>query len=140
MTTPQAVIKSARKLIGTPYHHQGRCPGHACDCIGLPILVCKDLGLGDFDTRDYGRQPDLTFQRRIESICQPVALQPGALILFRINKQPQHCGIVANDGHELQLIHAWELPKKVVQHYLGAWEKKIIQTYALPGVDYSANY
>lgn len=132
------VYLAARKLIGTPYNHQGRVPGVGVDCIGLPILVCKDLGLGEFDQANYPRNPNGTLLLKIEEVCQTINLQPGALVIFKINVEAQHCGIVSNYFHGgLGLIHAWDLADKVVEHRLTKnWESKIVGCYGLPGVTY----
>lgn len=40
--TPSKVVESARKWLGTPYHHQASLTGVGCDCIGL-IRVCSAI-------------------------------------------------------------------------------------------------
>ena len=137
MILPSQVVAEAFLLINTPYQHQGRIPGLAIDCIGLPIIVAKNLGLGDFDRIDYGRSPDGTFKEKIEAVCQPIVIQPGALVIFRISVEAQHCGIVTE--HPLGgegLIHAWDIAGKVVHQRMGDWRKKIVGCYGLPGVSY----
>ena len=37
--TVDDVVKEARTWIGTPFVHQGRTKGLACDCLGLMIGV-----------------------------------------------------------------------------------------------------
>ena len=137
MNNPQDIVNSARKLIDTPYQHQGRKPNIGCDCIGLPILVAKDLGLGDFDYLEYGRNPDGTLLKKIEDVCQKIVISPGALLVFRISKEAQHCGILTDFPHGGQgLIHAWDIADKVVEHRLADWRKKIVGVYGFPGVNY----
>ena len=135
--TPDLVVAEALKLVDTPYSHQGRKPGVGIDCIGLPILVAKNLSLGDFDEIDYGRRPNGTLKRKIEQVCQPIVIQPGALLIFKIAVEAQHCGIVSE--HHLEgfgLIHAWDVANKVVHQRLGDWRKKIVGCYGMPGVEY----
>ena len=134
----QEVVQAARKLINTPFIHQGRLPGVGVDCIGLPILVAKALKLGDYDRSDYRRYPDGTMKEQIAAVCQPVKIQPGALLVFKISVAEQHCGFVSqyNRG-AFGLIHAWDIVGKVVEHRLTQyWIKKTVGCYGLPGVDY----
>ena len=135
---PDRVVKAARDLIGTPFIHQGRVPGVGVDCVGVPILVAKSLGLGDFNQINYRRYPDGQLKRIIEDICQPIGIQPGALLLFKISVEEQHCGIVSNfKPNQLGLIHAWDIAKKCVEHRLTKdWLAKATGCYGLPGVAY----
>ena len=43
----QTMIDEAREWIGTPFVHQGRTKGQACDCLGLVIAVAKAAGYSD---------------------------------------------------------------------------------------------
>ena len=142
------VVKSARKLIGTPYLHQGRLPGKACDCLGVPILVGAELGLFDhlsfeqkelINRADYRRIPDGTMGKKIDLICQKRFLQQGVLLLFKISTVEQHCGIVSNYMNGYGLIHAWDVKgvNKVCEHRLSKdWLQKVLGCYGLPGVKY----
>ena len=40
------VVCEARTWLGTPFHHQARAKGEACDCAGLVIGVARALGVG----------------------------------------------------------------------------------------------
>ena len=134
---PADVIASARKLIGTPYQHQGRIPGQACDCIGLAILVCQDLNLGDFDFKDYGRNPNGELLREIEKVCTPIDLMEGCLAVFAMRNLPQHCAIIAFDSG-WKMIHAYQNARAVKEHdCIEWWDRKVVGFYALPNVDYS---
>jgi len=137
---PIDVVTSARKLIGTPYQHQGRLPGIACDCIGLAILVCRDLGLGDFDFNAYSRSPDGSLVREIEKVCTPLAkVTEGSLVIFAMRKFPQHCAIASlSETKDFNIIHAYQNSKAVREHQLIPWwQEKIHSVYALPNIDYS---
>jgi NlpC/P60 family putative phage cell wall peptidase len=134
MTTHKAVITAAREWIGTPYHHQGRLKGVGVDCIGLAIGVCHELGLSNFDTRDYARVPDgSAMQQSISEHCEEIdALEPAALLLMRIRRAPQHCGIYTENGN---IIHAYASIERVTEHRLDYWwGERIIAIYRLPGV------
>ena len=131
------VYFKARELINTPYQHQGRKKGVGIDCIGVPIWVAEELGLGNFDKIDYPRVPDGTMEKLIAQNCTQELLQPGVLLVFRISVEAQHCGIVSNYMGGQGLIHAWDVAKKVVEHKLTKdWVKKVVGCYGLPGINY----
>ena len=132
-------VKAARTFLNTPFQHQGRVKGVGIDCIGLPIMVAKSLNLGDFDQADYPRNQDCSMLEKISNVCVPVVIQPGALLVFKISVAAVHCGIVAlNQEGSLNLIHAWDVAGKVVEHKLTKdWTSKIVGCYGLPGVNYS---
>jgi cell wall-associated NlpC family hydrolase len=137
MNTPDQVFLTARKLIGAPYRHQGRSKKLGVDCIGLPLYVCKQLNLGDFNRIDYPRTPNGTLQPEIEQICAPIVLQTGALLLFKISATAQHCGIISLYQGDFGLIHAWDIAERVVEHKLTQdWKNKIVGCYGFPGISY----
>ena len=41
--TPEVIMTEVREWIGTPYQHQGRAKGFACDCLGLVIGVYSNV-------------------------------------------------------------------------------------------------
>ncbi|MEM8828755.1 MAG: hypothetical protein AAGE96_05290 [Cyanobacteria bacterium P01_G01_bin.19] len=137
MIAPEKVTQTALTLVDTPFQHQGRKPGLGLDCIGVPIVVAQQLGLGDFDEVEYSRNPDGQLKQKIETVCEPIFLQPGALLIFKISVEAQHCGIFTGIGSGADgLVHAWDIADKVVHQRLGDWRRKIVGCYGLPGVDY----
>jgi cell wall-associated NlpC family hydrolase len=138
MRTGIDVYQKARELVGTPYLHQGRKAGVGIDCIGVPIWVASELGLGDFDKADYPRLPDGQMLDLIESVCSDEIIQAGVLLVFRIGEAAQHCGIVSLYQQHLGLIHAWDIAGKVAEHRLTKdWIDKVVGCYGLPGVTYN---
>lgn len=140
------VVAAARGWLGTPFQHQQRFKGLACDCAGLLIGVARELGLvaADFDVPAYPRVPDgLSLLRWCDEYMTRVdreQLQPGQVIAVVIDAEPQHLGIVGDYRHGgLSLIHAaarvpngrgrvieTRLMFSRVQRFAAAW--------ALPGV------
>lgn len=134
---PTQVYLKARELVDAPYKHQGRSKQLGVDCIGLPLYVCKQLELGDYDRSDYPRAPNGTLQPLVEQICSLETLQPGVILLFKISATAQHCGIVSSYGDGLGLIHAWDIAQRVVEHKLTQdWKDKTVGCYGFPGVVY----
>jgi hypothetical protein len=137
MITTEQVFLAARELVGAPYKHQGRSKELGLDCIGLPILVCQQLNLGDFDRKDYPRAPNGTLLPLVEQHCTLETLQPGVLLLFKISATAQHCGIVSLFNGGFGLIHGWDIAERVVEHKLTQdWKDKTVGCYGLPGVSY----
>jgi NlpC/P60 family putative phage cell wall peptidase len=125
------ILWTARQWVDTPYHHQGRVKGVGCDCIGLVIGVCQEIGLINFDFTNYERVPDSTvMMKEIEKHCKPtIDPEPGDLLVFRIKKNPQHVGILTDRG----IIHAYQSIGKVVEHPLDVWwMKRNIGCFELP--------
>ena len=130
------VVEIARKWLGTKFHHQGRKIGVGVDCIGLIVGVARELGLPVEDRVDYAREPkDGELQMAMEKYLVPSELKPGFVVLFKLEKEPQHVGIVTDyDGKGLGLIHAYIQARKVVEHNLDAsWAFKIVAVYGYPG-------
>ena len=132
------MVEVARGLIGTPYKFQGRVPGVGCDCIGLVILTAWELGLFEFDFRNYSRNPGSILETEVKKHCQPLPeVTEGALVLFKIDNVPQHCGIITRYRSDWGLIHAYENVGKVREHRLIKWwQDKIVGLYAFPHVEY----
>ena len=124
------IIEAARELLGTPYRHQGRLPGIALDCIGLPICVAQKLGYGYIDLPAYGRIPHKGLLEGM--IAQQPCLyrvydrQPGDLLLMKYVNDPQHVAIFTGDG----IIHTSSLTGRVVEHRIDeATESQVMAVY-----------
>jgi cell wall-associated NlpC family hydrolase len=122
--------------------------GSAVDCIGLVIGVARELGLValDFDKNGYNRIPDgVTLKAGCDAHMDRVALQDlacGHVLLMCFESQPQHMAIVGKiyDG-SLTMIHAYShaRPPRVVEHRLApVWRARIVQAYAISGVEYGS--
>lgn len=139
------VVAEARTWLDTPYAHQGRKKGLACDCAGLPLGVAHALGLipPDADVRGYSRRPDgaslLAACDRWMTRIAPAAVQPGDVLVMRFELDPQHLGIVGDYVHGgLSLIHALgqvDGRGRVVEHRLSDSRiRNAVAAYVLPGV------
>jgi hypothetical protein len=141
--TPDQVVAAARSYIGTRWHHQGRNRA-GLDCVGLIVCVAHDLGVSDFDSRDYGRLPSADALReglRAHCIELPVAaLAPGLLALMRFEREPQHLAFTADYLYGgLSIVHALAQSRRVVEQRLDdLWRGRIVALYQMPGVEYAA--
>jgi cell wall-associated NlpC family hydrolase len=133
--SPEQVVSEARGWVGVPFRHQGR-DGHGIDCVGLPIVVGRALGIFPpaFDTAVYGRLPTGELVDRVKAHCRPIpAAVPGSLIVIAWTKVAAHVAICAGET----MIHAYESVGKVVEHgYRGRWIRMTHSVWALPGVRY----
>nr|BDD46834.1 peptidase [bacterium] len=137
------IVTQARTWLGTKFHHQARVKGVGCDCIGLVVGVACELELKDkdgnllsnFDERDYAKEPNgKRLQKVLDAYLRPIPLQkikPGDVLLFRIQHDPQHVGIVSDypEG-KLGLIHCYAGTGKVVEHRLDdKWLRRVVSAY-----------
>jgi cell wall-associated NlpC family hydrolase len=136
MRPASAVIDLARTWVGVPFRHQGRSR-EGIDCVGLAIVVGRELGLlpADFDATGYARRP--TDGRLLEEIaerCTPApGPEPASLIVVRWNRDPHHVAICTGPT----LIHALSTVGRVVEHgYRHPWPKLTQSVWRLPGVAY----
>lgn len=129
------IIKIARSWLGTKFHHQGRKKHVGVDCIGFIVGVVKEMGFEVADRQDYPRQPrDGQLQLALLEYLQPCEIKIGAIALFKIDKQPQHVGIITDYDAGFGLIHAYANSRKVVEHRLNeVWQGRLVECYELPG-------
>lgn len=136
MTVTRAeFVAEARTWLKTPYQHQGRLKGVACDCIGLVIGVSHALGLTDYDITGYSKRPDGRLRPVMESQLEMVPLaaaDAGNIVLFQWNAAPLHVGIFTDKSH---IIHAYLPNRAVVENIIDArWRAQIVAAYCVPGV------
>lgn len=144
-------IETVRSYINTPYVHQGRHRGKACDCLGLIIGSTAELGMIDWEAvykkdnrwRVYSRMPK---DHLLESCCQHVFkqssvenMQFGDLVLFawKPNKGSQHCAILTpHPSADFGIVHALNTERSVKEHVLSNdWRSHIREVYAMPGLE-----
>ena len=150
MTTPMPtlrdVVAEARAWVGTPYQHQQRLRGVAVDCVGLVIGVARALGLCEpgFDFNGYGRAPDgRTMLDECDALMtrvQASAIRPGHVLVLRYVNDPQHMAIAADYLHGgLSMVHALGTRdgkgRVLEQRFSSEISDRLVQVYALPGVD-----
>ncbi len=142
MTVTSAdVVAAARRQLGARWMHQARLPGVAMDCVGLVIVVARQLGLvaPDFDVGPYGRQPDGSMLTLAGQHMRPLSsIELGAVLAVAVDRDPQHMGIVGDYRHGgWSIIHAHSMssPPRVVETRL-MWSAvmRLRGLYRLPGV------
>jgi cell wall-associated NlpC family hydrolase len=135
MTTSDALIASARALLGVRFAHQGRHSAHGLDCLGMLLVAAERAGIvigGQsplaLSTPNYGTRPDTAMLRaELERWLAPVAeAQSGDVLLLDVQGDPQHLALVTDypQEGELGMIHAYAVARKVVEHrYDAGWRK-----------------
>lgn len=141
----QAIVREARRWVGTPYHHQASRRGTAVDCAGLIRGVGWKLGLMDLDDAawiklaHYGRQPNPTHMRKLlDQNLVAIERQPliGDVAWIEWRKGlPMHLAILAELDGRATIIHAWSEPGRVVEHTFDQdWQDKVAQWFEYQGV------
>ena len=136
LTIREKIIAEARTWIDTPFHHQGRLKGVGADCVGIIIGTGINLGLTDFNTVGYSRQPDGLAMRATlnEQMIQVTfdEVKYGDVLLFAFDQDPQHVGFFTDIG----LLHSYAQVKKCIEVSLDeAWFRRIRGVYKFKGVD-----
>lgn len=111
--TRKEFVAEALSWEGTPFHHQARLKGVGCDCLGLVIGVCRQLGIPVEDQTNYRRfeQGDALAQELLRQTQGRVKLEdilPGDIIHYKWENElsperTQHVAIYIGDG---LIIHA----------------------------------
>lgn len=137
------VAEAARRMLGTPWMHQGRMPGVALDCAGMVICVARELGIvaPDYDVNGYSRVPDGSMLTICDRMLTP-APEPviGCVLALEIYKDPQHLGIVGQYRHGgLSIIHAASKAGRVIEtRLMFATNQRLRGVYLFPGIRYGA--
>lgn len=121
MATRADIQASARKLVGAPWHHQGRSLTAGIDCIGGTIFVGLDTGLftqeqiDSVDSLDYSRRADAyellvsRLRENMDEIAVSDAIE-GDVVTFRMSSErlTSHVGILVRGTREMHLVHSLE--------------------------------
>ena len=136
----EAFVAAARGWLGTPFHHQAAVRQVGCDCIGLIRGVTAELGLsqgtvGDACYQGYSHVPDprLLLRGLGENLTRVrgglAKALPGDILLFRIDKDPQHLALKTDAG----MIHGYARKLRVVEHGIDdTWRARFVSAWRLP--------
>ncbi len=122
----EKMITAARKCLGTPFHHQGRRPHIGLDCIGLIVVSLRAGGFRVQDRTNYGRRPDgksLIDALQEHGAVPVTSIQPGDVLLFRYDNQPQHVALATESD---RMIHSFAVAGEVVETIIGDyWQRRL---------------
>lgn len=136
--TRDDVIREARALCGTPFHHQARLPGVGIDCVGVGVCVARALGIAVIDSNDYPRRPNrrdpdrlLQYLRlNLDPSASPI---PGDVLAFtyRDTGLVYHIGIMTDID---RMVHAWVGGRKVIEAPLSDWAGSLHSSWCFRGL------
>lgn len=145
--TGAEIVAAGRQYLGTRWVHQGRSRS-GVDCVGLLVLVARDLGIPHQDVRNYDRRPAEGQLERIlgeQLVAIPrheVRIGDVVALEDRQSRQVCHVGILTDGANPFGLLHAWlrmaERTQKrgVVEMRLDPdWQAKIRGRYRFRGVE-----
>lgn len=138
MVTRDQVIDEARTWLGVPWRHLGRNRA-GIDCVGLGVVVLRDLNLNGYDIPAYGRQQSPELMRGIRRIGEEINikdLQPGDFVLVRDGVYPFHVAIYSHRHGVPHLIHAHAKRRKVIEEPLAHELVALVaHAFKLRGID-----
>jgi len=128
------VVAEARSWIGTPYHHQGRVRGVACDCAMLLLEafagagIVKRVDVDPYTSDWHMHRGEERYLEMVERYCRRVdqdeasyleristdssfCVVPGDILVWRIGRTFSHGAIVSKWP---SIIHAY-FPSQMVE-------------------------
>lgn len=134
-----AVIREARKWLGTPWRHLGRSD-HGLDCVGLVRMVCVELNISGYDLDTYPRDPKSSeflshFILAGGTRIPILEALPGDLMLFREQRFPCHVAILSDRDGQSTIIHAHATRRMVLEEVMiSQWLEKRVAAIRMPGI------
>lgn len=158
MATPEQIADEAASWVGTPFHHQGRAKGLGVDCIGLIVGVCKNLNLDsgnvdavtgqnvrlhEYDVSNYSALPNKTqLSETLAKFCvlaESANPQLGDIILFTMQRWPQHVGVVTRiEAEGIHFAHASQpVGKVIISRYDDTWKRRAAGHFRFPAAAFN---
>jgi cell wall-associated NlpC family hydrolase len=129
-----SIVAAARGWLGVRWRHQGRSRD-GVDCVGLIVMVRREVFGECFDMTDYPRE---AVDETLREVCDTHAVRvdeprPGDLLLMSWGHQ-RHIGIVGDYPFGgLSLIHAYMPARKVVETRLDEkFMARVMGVYRMP--------
>ncbi|MAL80214.1 MAG: hypothetical protein CMN55_14095 [Sneathiella sp.] len=118
------ILTAARGWIGTPWRHQGRS-ARGLDCVGLVVMVARQIGLTPVDLPGYARRQDgarlLSHLHKQLDVSSLHNWNNGGIAIFRESQFPIHLGFLARDKDGPTVIHAHAGRRRVVEELLAPY-------------------
>lgn len=120
MSLRAAFLAEVRKTIGTRYQHRGRIAGVALDCVGVPIVAMRAVGILVPEPQPYGTMPPPIVEQLLPWFARVETAEPGDLVAMLWHGEPRHCGIVSGvtDEGVPTIIHALARVGRVAEQTL----------------------
>ena len=139
MITRTQIIEAARNYLDVPWLHQGRNI-HGIDCVGLLIMVGRDIGLDMKDVKAYSLYYDPIMLARSfrKNNCKKIPKTnaiAGDIVTIRVGNAATHVGILTMKENVLHLIHAYRSSRTVREEVVyPLLKKRFYFGYVYPGV------
>lgn len=134
----QQIINEARTWLGVPWRHHGR-NRQGIDCVGVGVVVTRDLGIADYDTLTYGRVPSPGLLDGLRNIANEISLQdalPGDFLVMRDSAYPYHVAFLSEKHGVRHIIHAHARRRMVVEEpYMHEWPGMTVAAFKFKGVE-----
>ena len=137
--SPDDIIKAGRKLVGSPFMHQGRIPEFGLDCAGLMVCLAESLGYTPADMLSYGINPStelLLWGLDSQPFLTKASImdrRPGDILVMRFRSRSQHLALFTGST----IIHAYYQVSQVAEHNLSdEWLNRISHNYRFKDIDH----
>ena len=138
----QAILRSARSWLGTPYLHQASVKGVGCDCLGLIRGVWRDVVGPEPETApayssawaEVDRSEKLlsVAQRHFDEVSQN-EMAAADVLVFRLRRgvAAKHVGLLSDAHH---FIHAYDGNCVVESALSDFWRRRIAGVFRFPEI------
>jgi hypothetical protein len=116
----------------------------------LLVGVARELGLqaiadgqvrllASFDMTNYTHMPNgKALREGLAQLLEEIpltSLAPGDIVMFEIDRNPQHLAIISDYPSSLGLIHAYAPARAVVEHQLDeTWRERMCAAFRIASV------
>lgn len=122
------VLEIARSYLGVRYAHLGR-DRNGLDCVGLIVVVARELGVEFDDFLGYGRQSkDASMLTHFERVADRVLVSDAAIgdiLLLSERRWPGHCGFLGPGT----LVHSSITRRRVVEEPLSSVPGSVVGAF-----------
>lgn len=107
--TRKQIVEAAEKHLGLPFVHQGRCEKTGIDCVGLLVLIGREIGYPEIhDVEGYRRVPRPEVIKQVLAMnCDEIPIEQAGIGDFYFMRYggriPRHTAVIYS---ETELIHA----------------------------------
>ena len=140
--TRREIVTSARRWIGTPYHHQASCRGIGTDCLGLIRGIWRDLYGFEPEapppyTRDWAEVSakhaliDAARRHLIERALGETEAGDVAVFRYRRGLPAKHVALFTSPH---SMIHAVESARVSEVRLNDWWRRRMVAVFSFPGI------
>ncbi len=130
----QDFVAAVKSYVGTPFAHQGRCPGKGLDCVGVLVCAAHESGLSKADFLRYSEEPDGTLLKNLEPHLKRVedgSMLVGDTLVIRYASEPTHIMVIVgfDPKGRPRVVHSLNRDGVVSHHLDALWMRRIVAVY-----------